>query len=285
MGENPVVANPNSKQVRASLSKLEFLAILDIFPTETAEYAHLLLPAAAFAEKSGSKTATDRRVQWSFKAVEPPGEARPDWWIIRETAKRLGFDFPYGNPEEILGEISKAAPSYGGITPERVQATLGGLQWPCPHAEHPGTPILHGTQFPKPDGRGVITPIDWQPPPEPTDEAYPLLLTTGRVSLHYNSGAMTRRSKALMEREPECFVELHPKDAGRLEIQEGRVARVITRRGDVTVKARITDAVTPGVVFMPFHFPETNVLTLDALDPTAKIPEFKTAACRVEKAE
>jgi len=285
MGENPVVGDPNSRCVRASLEKLDFLIVQDIFPNETSELAHLLLPAAAWAEKSGSKTTSDRRVQWSFQAVEPPGEARPDWWIVCQIAERLGWgdNFHYGSPEEILSEINQVTPIYGGLTPERVKSTPGGIPWPCPDADHPGTPVLYRRRFEKPEGRGVIIPVGYEPPAEPTDEEYPLVLTTGRMALHYNSGAMSRRSEPLLRREPEVYVAMNGEDAVRIGIADGELVRVATRRGEVTARARVTHTIRPGVVFMPFHFPETNMLTNDALDPQAKIPEYKVAACQVRR--
>ncbi len=285
MGENPMVANPNSKQVRASLSALEFLVMQDIFANEASEFAHLLLPATVWAERDGSKSATDRRVQWSFRAVEPPGETRPDWWIISQVARRLGFDFRYDCSSDILDEINRAAPSYGGITPERVRGALGGIHWPCPNPEHPGTPILHSAQFLKADGRGVFSPVFYKPVAEPTDDDYPLMLTTGRTSLHYNSGAMTRRSKPLIYREPRNYIEMNTADAAAMGVKNGDMVRVRTRRSGIEVRARVTHTIAPGVVFMPFHFPETNELTVDALDPISRIPEYKAAACRVERLE
>ncbi len=285
MGENPMVVNPNSKQVRESLSKLDFLIMQDIFANEASEFAHLLLPAAAWAERSGSKTATDRRVQWTFQAVEPIGEAKPDWWIISQVAKRLGFDFNYEGPGDILNEIMRVAPSYGGMTPERLQTTIGGIHWPCPDTAHPGTPVLHTVRFPKPDGLGLLSPVEYEPVAEPTDASYPLVLTTGRLSLHYNSGAMTRRTKPLIYREPQSYVEIHREDAAPLGIRDGDRVRVSSRRSAIAVNARVTDTIARGVVFMPFHFVETNELTIAALDPTSRIPQFKAAACRIEKIE
>jgi len=172
-------------------------------------------------------------------------------------------------------------PSYAGITPERVRRSVGGIPWPCPTPEHPGTPILYTERFSKPDGRGVVTPVKYQAPFEETSDEYPLVLTTGRVVMHYNSGAMTRRTRALRQREPELFLQLHPSTAERFGIVDGHMIQVTTRRGEARAKARVSRQIDEGVVFMPFHFPDTNILTVDALDPKAKIPEYKVAACRI----
>ena len=283
MGENPVVGDPNSTHVREGLQHLDFLAVVELFMSETAELADVVLPAASFAEKRGTKTTTDRRVQWFEKAIEPVGESHPDWQILCDLAERLGLApaFPYGAEEDILAEINRVTPSYAGITPQRVQVALGGIPWPCPTPDHPGTPILYADGFLKPDRRGVITPVEYQPPFEETSDEYPLVLTTGRVVMHYNSGAMTRRTRALREREPELFLQLHPATAQRFGIADGELMQVFTRRGEAQARARVSRQIGEDVVFMPFHFPGTNVLTLDALDPKAKIPEYKVAACRI----
>jgi formate dehydrogenase alpha subunit len=283
MGENPIVVDPNSNHVRHALERLDFLVIMELFMTETAELADVILPAASFAEKRGTKTATDRRVQWMERAIAPVGEARPDWQILCDLAARFEMQqfFAYKTEEDILAEIARVTPSYAGITPERLRATLGGIPWPCPSTDHPGTPILYTDGFKKPDGRGVMTPVEYRPPVEGTSDEYPLVLTSGRVVMHYNSGTMTRRTRALLEREPSLFVQLNPATAKQYGIKEG-LAHVVTRRGEATAKTRISRRIPEGVLFMPFHFPETNLLTIDALDPTAKIPEYKVAACRIE---
>jgi predicted molibdopterin-dependent oxidoreductase YjgC len=283
MGENPIVGDPNSAHARQAFERLEFLAVFELFLSETAELADVVLPAASFAEKRGTKTTTDRRVQWFEKAIEPIGEARPDWNIICNLAERLGLHkrFRYENEEEILEEINRAIPGYAGIQPDRVQSALGGIPWPCPSSEHPGTPILYVDGFNKPDRRGVIIPVEYKPPFEQTCDEFPLVLTTGRVVMHYNTGTMTRRTRALHEREPALFVQVHPATARRLGISDRGKARVSTRRGNVEVIVKVTQQIAPGVVFMPFHFPATNLLTVDALDPEAMIPEYKVAACSV----
>jgi formate dehydrogenase alpha subunit len=281
MGENPLLSDPNAEHVRQALETLDFLVVQDIFLTETAQLANVVLPAAAWAEKEGTFTSTGRRVQWSHRAIAPPGEALDDLWIISQVAQRLGFDFNYSSAGEVLSEINQLVPSYGGIAPHRVTETMGGLIWPCPEADHPGTPILHADAFSTPDGRAHIVPVPYTPPAEETSAGFPLMLTTGRVAVHHNAGSMTRRSPSLLERAPELFVEINPTDAAQLGIAEGEAVAVTTARGDATAKARVSDKVRAGAAFMPFHFPGTNQLTIDALDAEAKIPEFKVAAVRL----
>jgi predicted molibdopterin-dependent oxidoreductase YjgC len=283
MGENPVVSDPNTDQVRAALDRLDLLVVQDIFLTETAELADVVLPAAAWAEKSGSYTTTERRVQWSQQAVNPPGEARPDWQILANLATCLLLrDFPIlDSPQAILSEINQAVALYAGITPERLAASPGGLFWPCPAAGHPGTPILHTERFATGDGLARLEPVHYLPPAEQPAGAFPLTLTTGRLAVHYNGGSMTRRSPSLQVQVPSLFVEMNPADAARLGLAEGDAVAVHTARGRATARARVTDTVQGGVAFMPFHFAGTNRLTADALDPRAKIPEYKVSAVRL----
>ncbi len=287
LGENPVVGDPNAAHVAEALKKLDFLAVIEIFPTETAELAHVVLPAASFAEKRGTKTATDRRVQWLERAVEPVGEAMADWKILCRLAARMGFEkqFTYPHEEAIFYEIRAMTPSYAGLSPERLQNTIGGIPWPCLAADDPGTPILYTKSFNRPGGKGRMMPAEYVPPAEATSEEYPLVLTSGRVVLHYNAGAMTRRTHALQEREPELFVQIHPQTAESYGVREQAEALVTTRRGEARAKVRLTRRIPTGVLFMPFHFPEMNLLTNDALDPVAKIPEYKVAACRIRPVE
>jgi formate dehydrogenase alpha subunit len=284
MGENPVVSDPNSDQVRAALARLDFLVVQDIFMTETATLADVVLPAAAWAEKSGSYTTTERRVQWSRQAIHPPGQARPDWQILSDLASRLPIpDFPIpDSAKTILSEINGAVPLYAGITPERLAASTEGIFWPCPAADHPGTPILHTERFATVDGRARLEPVGYVAPAEEAGDAFPLTLTTGRLAVHHNSGSMTRRSPSLQAQAPALFVELNPADAARLGLAEGETTAVRTVRGQATAQVRVTDTVGDGVAFMPFHFEGTNRLTADALDPQAKIPEYKVSACQVE---
>ncbi len=282
MGEDPVNSDPNAGHVREALAALDFLVVQDIFPTDTAALADLVLPAAAWAEKAGTFTSTGRRVQWWERAVAPPGQARADLWIVNEVGKRLGLTLGGETAEAVLAEIARAVPAYGGLTPARA-ATPGGVHWPCPAADHPGTPILHAERFATADGRGRFVPVAYRPPAETASDDYPLVLTTGRLAIHYNAGSMTRRTPALLERAPVACVELHPVDAAQLGVAAGETVTIRTARGRTSAQARLTDTVEPGVVFLPFHFPGVNDLTADALDAEAKIPAFKVAACRVEK--
>lgn len=290
LGENPMLSDPDTNHVRRCLEHLGFLVVQDIFLTETAEMADVVLPGSSFAEKAGTFSNTERRVQMVSPAVPLPGEARTDWEIICDLAQRVqgeapaapyaGFD--YGSPAEIMEEIAALTPSYAGVRHER----LGnhGLQWPCPTLEHPGTPILHVGKFSR--GLGRFVPVDWLPPAEQPDEEYPLVLTTGRVLYHYHTGSLSRRSQGLAEIYPEGTVEIHPEDALRLGIADGSLAQVTSRRGSVTAKAEVTTRTQPGLVFMTFHFADAaaNVLTIAALDPVAKIPQYKVCAVRVEPA-
>ena len=285
MGENPLLSDPNAGHVHQALEALDFLVVQDIFLTETAQLADVVLPAAAWAEKEGTFTSTGRCVQWSQRAIAPPGKARDDLWIIGQVAQRLGFAFDDSNAGTVLSEINRLVPSYGGITPQRVaeRFAVGGLFWPCPETKHPGTPILHTEAFSTPDGRARFVPVRYTPPAEETSADFPLVLTTGRVVMHHNAGSMTRRSPSLLERAPQLFVEINPLDAAQLGIAEGEPVVITTARGDTTAKARVTAKIRAGAAFMPFHFSGTNQLTTDALDTEAKIPEFKVAACQVSK--
>ena len=282
VGENPALSDPDLQHVWEALSRLEFFVVQDIFLSETAKFAHVVLPATSFAEKDGTFTNTERRVQRVRKAIEPIGEARPDWWIICQVAQRLGAKgFDYSHPSDIMEEIRRLTPSYGGISCERLEN--GGLQWPCPFDDHPGTPILHTNTFVR--GKGRFIPLKYTPPGEMADADYPLILTTGRSLYHYHTGTMTRKVTGLNIIEPEGVVEINPEDASRLGIALGDRVRVSSRRGEVITKAKITEAVPPGVVFMTFHFAESaaNIVTNPKLDPVSKIPEFKVAAVRVER--
>jgi formate dehydrogenase major subunit len=260
---------------------LDFLVVQDIFITATAQLADVLLPAAAWAEKEGSYTSTERRVQWSCKAIEPPGEAKPDLEIVCSVAGRLGLKLDYPDAASALGEINRLVPQYGGITRERLDGF--GLVWPCPSSDHPGTPILHAQGFKLKDSKAIIMPVHYKPAAEDVSREYPFILTTGRVTVHHNAGSMTRRSPSLMEREPDLFVEINTEDASKLSIADGDEVMITTPRGKTTALARLTDRVKQGVVFMPFHFPGTNVLTADFTDPEARIPEFKVSACKISR--
>jgi formate dehydrogenase major subunit len=283
MGENPFLSDPNINKVKKALSSLEFLAVQDIFLTETAEFADVVLPATAFPEKEGTYTNTDRRVQLARKAVEPPGQARTDWHVVAELSRRMGYPMEYGSAEEIFAEIASLSPSLAGISYERLRRE-GSVSWPCPEPGHPGTTVLFTETFPR--GRGKFSPAEWAPARELPDQEYPFILNTGRVLEHWHTGTMTRRSKALDGISPTPFVDIHPDDAAHLGLAEGDPVRVESRRGCVVVPARVTTRVDPGNVFIPFHFREAaaNLLTIDALDPTAKIPEFKYCAVRLTPA-
>ncbi len=283
MGENPVISDPDTRHVEEALGNLEFLVVQDIFLTETAQLAHVVLPATSFAEKDGTFTNTERRIQRVRKAIEPVGNSKPDWWIICQLAKRLGAEgFDFEQPSQIMDEIASLTPSYGGIAYHRLEGC--GLQWPCPTPDHLGTPILHVDRFAR--GLGRFTPLEYKPPAELPDEEYPLILTTGRSLYHFHTGTMTRKVTGLNIIEPEGTVEINPVDASSLKIAEGDRVKVVSRRGEVIAKAKVTEQSPPNVVFMAFHFAESaaNILTNPALDPVSKIPEFKVCAVRMEKA-
>ena len=281
MGENILISDPDINHVREQVEKLDFLAVSELFLSETAQMADVVLPAASFAEKSGTFTATDRRVQRIRKAIEPVGESRPDWVIISQLSNRLGYPMEYGSPEEIMNEIASLTPIYGGIRYRRLDEH--GIKWPCPYPGHPGTDILHRGRFTR--GKGRFLPAEYRPPAEEPDGEYPYILTTGRVLFHWHTGTMTRRSETLTDQLDEAFVEISPEDAGEIGVKDGDLVRVRSRRGEITLKAWVTERILRGVVFIPFHFAEAaaNVLTNPALDPVAKIPELKVCAARVEK--
>lgn len=284
MGENPLLSEPDLQQVRRALEKLEFLVVQDIFLTETAALAHVVLPAASFAEKDGTFTNTERRVLPVNKALAPVGEARADWEILSDLARRAGYaGMSYASPAEILREIARLTPAYGGILPERLAQHPEGLQWPCPDAGHPGTPILHRERFAK--GRGTFHAVHWHPPAEIPDAVYDLTLTTGRMYFHFHTGTMTRRTSILHREVPEAFVEVNPADAQTRGVRDRDYVQVATRRGRIALRAEVTERVPPGIIFIPFHFREAaaNALTNSALDPEAKIPEYKACAARLEK--
>jgi formate dehydrogenase alpha subunit len=283
MGENPMVTDPDVNHVEEALRALEFLVVQDIFLTETAALADVVLPGACFAEKEGTFTNTERRVQRVRKAVEPPGEAREDYAIIAELAERFGYPMPRIKPAEMMMEIASLAPPYGGINYERLEG--GGLQWPCPDPEHPGTPILHVDHFPR--GRGKLTPVFYRPSDELPDAEYPFQLSTGRILYHFHSGSMTRRSRGLAEKVERGWVAINPQDAERFGLREGESIRLTSRRGTLTSRAHISSRLQPGTVFATFHFGEetANLLTNPALDPGSKMPDLKVCAVRVEKAE
>ncbi|MBI2850244.1 MAG: molybdopterin-dependent oxidoreductase, partial [Chloroflexi bacterium] len=282
IGENPVLSDPDSNHIKECLEKLDFLVVQDMFLTETAQLADVILPSGSFAEKDGTFTNTERRVQRVRKAFESFGNSKPDWEITCLIARRMGAKgFDFKDPSEIMDEIARLTPSYGGISYSRLED--GGLQWPCPTAQHPGTPVLHTEVFTR--GKGKFTPVEYKLPAEVPDKDYPLTLTTVRSLFQYHTGTMSRKVKGLNTILGEEKVEINPVDATPLGIADGDSVKVTSRRGQVTAKARVTGISPPGVVSMDIHFAEAaaNVLTNPALDPVSKTPELKVCAVRVEK--
>jgi len=283
MGENPLVSDPDLNHVKKSLKALDLLVVQDLFLTETAQTADVVLPAACFAEKNGTFTNTERRVQRVRKAVDPPGQARPDADIICDLSTRMGYPMAYESASDLFDEMALVTPQYAGMSYARLNH--GGLQWPCPTSTHPGTPYLHKGVFPR--GRGKLHAIDWTPPPEKPSKRFPLLLSTGRVLYQYHTGTMTRRAKGPSERYPECLIELNPADAKRYGIGEGDWVEVTSRRGSMKARAALGEVTEEGSIFIPFHFAEAavNNLTIAALDPIAKIPSYKVCAVRISKTQ
>lgn len=294
LGEDPVMSDPDTSHIRHCLETCEFIVLQEIFPSETYPYADVLLPGVTFAEKRGTFTNTERRIQMVQKAIEPQGEARPDWMITAELAQRMltgggrqvdptapWAGWEYADTAAILEEIRALAPSYAGVTQQRLENGER-LQWPVKDLTHTGTPVLHIGQFTR--GLGKFAPIDHVPPAEMPDDEYPVLLSTGRVIYHWHGGQMTRRAKGLMEVYGEALVEVNPDDAIKLGLNGNKRVKVTSRRGSIEAQAWVTDRVPPGMIFANFHFPESavNELTLAALDPVAKIPEYKICAVKVE---
>ena len=282
MGENPMVSDPDISHVDKALRSLDFLVVQDLFLTETAEYADVVLPASSFAEKDGTFTNTERRVQRVRQGIKPVGNSKPDWQILSDIMKRLGHEKEYSHPSEIMEEIRSVTPQYGGITYERIEEE--GLQWPCPDLSHPGTKYLHKDKIMR--GKGLFMPIDYRESVETPDEEYPFILTTGRLRYHYHTRTLTGRVEGLNKLQPHSFMEINEATASRLGIADGEKVRVISRRGEIVVTARITDAVDENVLFIPFHFADTRVNylthTMD-LDEYSKIPELKVTAVKLER--
>ncbi len=284
IGENPVLSDPDIQHVKSALEELEFLVVQDIFLTETAFLADVILPAATFAEKDGTFVNTERRIQRVRKAIEPLGNSRADWWITCEIAKKMGGKgFDFSDSAAIMKEIASLTPSYQGISYERLEGT--GLQWPCPDLEHPGTPILHVNKFSTPGGKARFVPLVYKPSAELPDIECPLILTTERSLYQYHTGSMTRRVAGLNKLREQELVEINPVDADARGVIDGDVVLVKSRRGEVTAKAKVTDNSPPGVVSMTFHFAEspTNMLTNPVYDPVAKTPELKVCAVQIRK--
>jgi formate dehydrogenase alpha subunit len=288
MGENPVLTDPDSQHIIKALNSLDFFVFQDIFLNETAELADVVLPAASFAEKDGTFTNTERRVQRVRKAIEPIGESKPDWWIVSEIAKRMGVKgFEYHSASEIMDEIARLTPSYRGISYKRLDE--GSLQWPCPSDDHPGTCIMHSEVFSRPNGKGYFVPLKYRPPVETISDEYPLMLMTGRRLYHYHA-TMTRKVEVLNILMPEELVQINPWDAELLGINSGDMVRVTSQQGEVEVRAKVTTAVPVGMVAMAFHFAEcpTNRLISsrpETLDPVTKTPAYKTCPVKIRKLE
>ena len=283
MGENPAMSDPDQDHARAALAKLEHLVVQDIFLTETAWHADVVLPASAHAEKTGTFTNTNREVQLGRQVIDPPGDARQDWWLTQEIAKRVGLDWNYTHPKDVFAEMAEIMPSLANITWQRLERE-DSVTYPCDAPDQPGNEIMFGDGFPTQSGRGKIVPTGLVPPDELPDETYPMVLTTGRLLEHWHTGAMTRRASQLDALEPEAVAFLSPNDLGSFGIDSGTFVKVETRRGAIVLKVRQDRDVPDGMVFIPFCFAEAaaNLLTNPQLDPIGKIPEFKFCAARVE---
>jgi len=282
IGENPMVSDPDLNHAEKCLDNLDFMVVQDIFMTETAQKADVVLPSACYAEKDGTFSNTERRVSRIRKAVDAPGEALSDWEILCKISERMGYSMNYANSQAIMEEIAQVTPSYGGISYPRIE--VQGLHWPCPTPEHPGTPILHTEQFPI--GKGIFHSIDYRAPAETANEEYPLLLTTGRVLYQYHTGTMTMKTQGLNDRAPDCFVEISADDAAKYDLEEGASVEIASRRGEIIARIHISDKAVDGSIFIPFHYAQAaaNRLTHAALDPVAKIPEYKVCAVKVSQA-
>jgi predicted molibdopterin-dependent oxidoreductase YjgC len=284
MGENPIISDPDIAHAEAWFAGVEFLAVQDLFLTETARYADVVLPGASFAEKTGTYANTERRVQVAYKAIEPPGEARADWEILVDLSNRCGLPTRFATPGDVMDEISRVAPAWTGITYDALRG--GGLQYPVPHAGHAGTAFLFEERFPTSDGLAVFNPVTYAPKGELPDEEYPFVMCTGRQLYHWHTGTMTRRSRGLDAREPVPTVEINPADAAELGIRDGAPVRIASRRNAMVISARVSDRVARGQVFVPFHFREAaaNLLTSPVLEPHAKMASLKVCAVRIEPA-
>lgn len=281
MGENPMVSDPDLNHIEKALDNVDFLVVQDIFLSETAQKADVVLPATCFAEKEGTFTNSERRIQRVRKAVEAPGQAKDDWSILDQIMRRLGYENSFETAEEIMAEIASVTPQYGGITYDRIEDN--GLQWPCLDLNHPGTEYLHKGKFAK--GIGTFHPVSYRPPAELVDDVYPFVLTTGRILYHYHTRTMTGKTQGIENVVGGSYIEVSPGDALDLNVVDGEQVRVSSRRGEIEVRVKVTDIVSDGVVFIPFHFAKgaANRLTNAALDPVTDIPEYKVCAVRIEK--
>jgi len=286
VGGDPMMAVPDVNNVRQALEKAEFLVVQDIFLTEIGKLADVVLPAATWVEREATHTWIDRRVQKVNKVVDPPGEAKPDWWIICQLAEKMGYKdkFNFTSAKEIFEEIRSCIPPYKGITYERLENTVGGIHWPCPAEDHPGTPTMFLQKFNTPDGLGHFQAVEFKPPAEVPDKEYPYFLTTGRSIFHYHTGSMTRRTPRLSDEVQYGFVQINPDDATQAGVKDRDTVTLKSRRGSIQATARVTDEVPPGLLFVPIHFPDSraNVLTISALDPSAKCAETKVCAVKME---
>jgi predicted molibdopterin-dependent oxidoreductase YjgC len=279
-GANPMVSYPDINSVQAALEVLEFLLVIDIFPTPTANLARVVLPGSSFAEMEGTFTNSERRVQRVRKAIEPLS-GKADWEIIQELSTLMGYPMHYQSSEEIFNEMASLSPSYSGMNYARLEQK--GLCWPCPTLTHPGTPYLHKDRFSR--GKGMFHSIDFRPPAEIPDVDYPFWLTTGTIFSHHLTGTLTRRCPSLENENPEVFIQIHPEDALRLNLEEGEEVKVSSRRGSLIAKTQVTKELKPGVVFIPMHYTENaaNRLTNPALDPVSRTPEYKVCAVHLSK--
>jgi len=282
MGENPVISDPDVAHAERWFQELEFLAVHDLFLTETARYADVVLPGSSFAEKTGTFVNTERRIQLAHKAVATPGQARGDLEILIDLSNRLGLKTRFETAEEVMREIARVTPSWRGVTYQRLEGA--GLQYPVPTDDSPGTSFLFDDRFPTANGKGTFVPVEYAPPVELPDEAYPFVMNTGRQLYHWHTGTMTRRASGLDQREPTPIVEIHPDDARELGLEDGDLVRLTSRRNTMVSSCRISERVAQGQVFVPFHFREAaaNLLTNPVLDPYAKMAELKCCAVRLE---
>ncbi|HNV26850.1 MAG TPA: molybdopterin dinucleotide binding domain-containing protein, partial [Nitrospira sp.] len=281
IGYDVAQTDPNLKKVHAALKNLDFLIVQDLFLSETAKLAHLVIPGASFLEKDGTFTNLERRIQRIRKVVEPPEGVLPDWQVVCEVSARMGYPMQYSHPSAIMDEIAQLAPLFAGVSFDRLDAPEG-LQWPVPSKDHPGTSLMHDVSFPK--GKAKFVAVEYLLPGETPSEAYPLVLITGRILQHYNCGAQTRRTD-IMQVVDTDVLEMHALDAARLELCDGEQVRLISARGEAKLPVTISDRVQPGELFTSFHFPDTdlNVLLSSSADESSKCPEYKVSTVRVEK--
>ena len=288
IGYDVAQTDPNLKKVKAALGRLEFLVVQDLFLSETAKLAHLVIPGAAFLEKDGTFTNLERRIQRIRKVVDPPDAVLPDWQVVSQVSKRMGYVMDYAHPSEIMDEIRRLTPMLAGVSFDRLEQR-DGLQWPVPSADHPGTPLMHTDGFPSRegagggDGRARFVPVEYLPPGEEPNDAFPFILITGRILQHYNCGAQTRRTDIIRIVDADVL-EMHPEDAARLHLTDGESVKLVSARGEAILPVTLSHRVQPGQLFTSFHFPgtNTNALLSSSADDSSKCPEYKVSAVRVE---